>query len=327
MRMDAVPRSVWSLRATLFCVALVLVAAGLVLERLDVAGARPATTTLAPTTSTTSTTGTATTAPTTTTTLLAPGVEESAPRAGRTPSHCPLSLAPLSGSSATKLNLLPRRCTVLEIGDSLGDDLGWGLRRQLSGYPWLNLVQEDKSSSGLANSWFYDWPAHLATFLHQYHPNILVVCLGGNDQQNFYVKGVFEAVGSTRWRATYSHYVRQIVDIARGAGAQVLWVGLPVMEPTYYSRGAAMLDSLYAAAILNVQGTAYVPTWRLFATSNGAYRGDAAVNGVSQQLRAADGIHFSEVGENVLATYVLAQMSVVFHLPLRAAEPAVISSP
>jgi hypothetical protein len=216
---------------------------------------------------------------------------------------------------------------VLEIGDSLGNDLGWGLNRQLSGYPWLHLVQKDKSSSGLANSWFYNWPAHLATYLHQYHPNVLVVCLGGDDQQSYYVKGVYEALGTAPWRATYLHYVRQVVDMARGAGAQVLWVGLPVMQPTYYSQGAAMLNSLYAAALLNVLGGAYVRTWRLFATPSGVYRASAPVNGVSEQLRAADGIHFSEVGENVVSTYVLRQMSVLFHLPLRAAEPAMISSP
>jgi hypothetical protein len=315
------------LRATLFALALVLVAGGLVLDRLDVAAARATPTTLAPTTSTTSPKGSTTTVPTTTTTLLAPGVEESAPRGGRTPSHCPLSLAPRPASSTVKVNLVPRRCTVLEIGDSLGNDLGWGLKRQLSGYPWLNLVQEDKSSSGLANSWFYNWPAHLATYLRQYRPNVLVVCLGGNDQQSYYVKGVYEALGTAPWRATYLHYVRQIVDIARAAGAEVLWVGLPVMQPTHYSQGAAMLDSLYAAAILNVQGAAYVPTWRLFATSSGAYRASALVNGASQQLRSADGIHFSEIGENVLSTYVLRQMSVLFHLPLRVAEPAMISSP
>lgn len=321
-------RPTWWLRATLATLATILVAGGVVLDHFDVAAGKvSAPTTTAATTSTTSPHGVTTTTPTTTTTLLAPGVEATAPREGRTPSHCPLTLAGAPANSASEVNLLPRRCTVLEIGDSLGNDLGWGLQRQLSGYPWLHLVQADKSSSGLANSWFYSWPAHLATFLHQYHPNILIVFLGGNDQQNYYVKGVYETVGSASWRATYRHYVRQIADLARASGAQVLWVGLPVMQPPYYSQGAAMLNSLYASALLHVSGTSYVPTWNLFATSSGAYRDSAVVNGASQQLRAPDGIHFSQVGENVVSTYVVRQMSVLFHLPLQSAESALIAGP
>ena len=55
-------------------------------------------------------------------------------------------------------------CTVLEIGDSLGNDLGWGLARELGGERGLTLVQADRSSTGLVTTWFYDWPRHLAPF-------------------------------------------------------------------------------------------------------------------------------------------------------------------
>ena len=48
-----------------------------------------------------------------------------------------------------------RRCTILEIGDSLGSDLGWGLTRHLSAASGLHLVQLDTPSTGLANSWFF----------------------------------------------------------------------------------------------------------------------------------------------------------------------------
>ena len=48
-------------------------------------------------------------------------------------------------------------CTVLEIGDSLGNDLGWGLARELPTGSSVNLVQLDKSATGLANTGYYDW--------------------------------------------------------------------------------------------------------------------------------------------------------------------------
>ena len=298
-----------------------LISAGVVLDRVNQVGAHsPSTSTITSTTITTPV-STVTTAPaTTTTTPYAPGVEVTAPSPGAA-SHCPLTMA-----TSTAPPLRPRRCRVLEIGDSLGNDLGWGLERQLAGYPWLDLEQEDRSSSGLSNSWFFDWPSHLSADLDRYHPNIVIVLLGGNDQQSYYVHGVYEAVGTTAWQATYRHYVRQIVDLARAARAQVLWVGLPVMQPSFYSQGAAMLNSQFRAALRHVPGTAFVPTWNLFATPTGAFRPSARVNGVVQTLRSSDGIHFSEAGEDVLSTYVLTQMSALFHLPLRAAAPAVITS-
>ena len=308
--------STWWLRPVLFLIAGVLVVGGVVLSHVGV-GAAP--------TTTTSTTGPSSVPKTTTSIAGAAGVVSTPPTGGRTPSHCPLTLAAPSVHSGVRLNLAPRRCTILEVGDSLGNDLGWGLARQLRGYRWLNLVQKDKSSSGLVNAWFYSWPAHLATYFHQYHPNLLIIFLGGNDEQNVKINGVIENVGTPKWKATYTHYVQQVVDVARGAGVQVMWVGLPVMQPTYYSQGAAMLNSLYLGVIRHTQGAAYVPTWQLFATASGAFMPVAPVNGVAQQLRSSDGIHFSGVGENVVSTYIVSQIGALFHLPLRAAESSVIT--
>lgn len=314
------------LRSALFLIAAILVVAGGLLRHTDVGAVSTTSSTTDHSSTTVPSLNLTTTTTSTTTRPLTSGVVATAPTRGRTPSHCPLTLALRVAHPGTKLDLTPRRCTVLEIGDSLGNDLGWGLQRQLSGYQWLHLIQKDKSSSGLANSWFFSWPAHFATYIRQYHPNLVIVCLGGDDEQNFKVNGVYETVGTPAWRATYSRYVRQIVDLARAARVQVLWVGLPVMQPNYYSQGVAMLNSLYVGAIRRIPGTAYVPTWKLFATSQGDYMGVAQVNGVAEQLRASDGIHFSEVGENVLSTYVVRELSVLFHLPLFAAESATITA-
>ena len=316
------PASTRALRLVLLATALLLVAGGFAVQRVGLAS--PTTTSTAAPVTTTTRAGVPTTTPVTTTTLYAPGVvvASSGPRRA---SHCPLNLAAMPAGKGASLTLRPRECTVLEIGDSLGNDLGWGLQRELN-YPWLHLVQEDKSSSGLANAWFYNWPAHLATYLHQYHPDIVLVMLGGNDQQSYYVRGVYENVGSASWRATYRHYVTQVIDMARGAGAQVLWVGLPVMQPAFYSQGAAMLDAQYAAAVAHSHNAAYLPTWHLFSTPSGTFRASAPVNGSVQGLRSSDGIHFSAIGEDLLSTYVVDQMGRLFHLPLRASQPAHITA-
>jgi len=45
------------------------------------------------------------------------------------------------------------------------------------------------------------------------------------------------------------------------------------------------------------------------------------VNGTSQVLRASDGIHFTSVGQNVLATYVINEMRTRYGLPATARYP------
>src|ERR1035437_8182946 len=59
-----------------------------------------------------------------------------------------------------------RHCTILEIGDSLGTDLGKGLHLQLEKSPSFTLVVKTTVAAGLTNSWFYNWPGHLKKFLH-----------------------------------------------------------------------------------------------------------------------------------------------------------------
>ncbi len=232
---------------------------------------------------------------------------------------CALSLDPHAATVA------PGTCTVLEVGDSLGNDLGWGLRRQLPSSSGLTLVQLDKSSTGLANPGFWDWPAEMATYLQQYHPQLVVICLGGNDQQGIEVAGTALPFPSASWQSAYSARIRQMLNEATSSGAYVAWVGLPVMQQPSYAQGAALLDSLYQKAVATVADAIFIPTWSYMAGLGGAFASSAAVNGVRTTIRAADGVHLSYPGEDVLATYVIQQLTSAMHVALAPATPAVIT--
>ena len=72
----------------------------------------------------------------------------------------------VTSQSAHATRQLPiGRCVVLEIGDSLGNDLGWGLAREPVRHAGSRLVQKDMSSTGLVTAWFYNWPRHFKTDL------------------------------------------------------------------------------------------------------------------------------------------------------------------
>lgn len=215
-------------------------------------------------------------------------------------------------------------CTVLEIGDSLGNDLGWGLARQLEHTPGLRLVQKDKSSSGLANSGFYDWPAHLKTYLAQYHPDLVIVCLGGNDEQGFSDAGHVVEFPTAAWASAYDARIRQIVNLITRAHSYVLWVGMPIMEPTQYREGMVVLNRQYQTVATSVPGVTFLPSWDLFANAEGQFQMAAQIGPTRQILRSSDGIHFSLAGENVFSTYVTNQISAIYHVKLVPDDPTYI---
>jgi len=257
------------------------------------------------------TTSTSTTTSTTTTTLT--GTTGSAPQLRRT-----------GGSVAHVVGKRPH-CTILEIGDSLGSELGWGLQRDLANDPWITFDQMDKASTGLSNSWFYNWPVQLHSFLATYRPNLLIVCLGGNDEQNINDHGTIEDFGTPAWKKTYGSFIQQILGMARQAGSYVLWVGMPVMQPYEYNLGMQLLNAQFAANVSGRPGTVYLPTWQLLAGPRGQFQESAPVNGVMSVLRSPDGIHFSMAGEDVFSTYVARELGTIFHAPLRYSSQYFIS--
>ncbi len=186
-------------------------------------------------------------------------------------------------------------------------------------------MQEDKSASGLVASWFYNWPQHLRKYLAQYHPDLVLVCLGGDDEQGLVVRGHAYDFGSPQWVARYRLLVRQIDAAITNANSYVLWVGLPVMQPPIYNRGAAQLNAIYRSVAITVPGVTYLPSWGEFANAQGQYESSAVVNHETSTLRAADGIHFSYVGENVFATFTANEIASIYHVRVTLTQPALIT--
>jgi hypothetical protein len=221
--------------------------------------------------------------------------------------------------------LPPGRCTVLEIGDSIGNDIGWGLTRQLPTSSGVGLVQTDRSATGLANPTSFDWTVQLPVYLDQYHPNLVIVCIGGNDQQGMEVDGSAVQFPSGAWQAAYLARVAEIVGEVHRSGALLVWVGLPVMRQPSYSQGAGILNDLYRRGTATAPGAVFLPTWSLLGGPTGTFHSTALVNGRPAGLRDPDGIHLSFSGENVAATYLVREIATRFHVQLEPSDPSDIT--
>ena len=72
--------------------------------------------------------------------------------------------------------------TILDIGDSIGEDLGAGLADELGNVPDVKLINDSVGNTGLATLGYYNWIlAELPGQIAKYHPQAVVVMLGGND--------------------------------------------------------------------------------------------------------------------------------------------------
>ena len=218
-----------------------------------------------------------------------------------------------------------KHLTILEIGDSLGTDLGGGLGLQLEKSRNVTLIQKGKSETGLANGWFYSWPLHLRQFVAQYHPQLLIVFLGGNDEQGMVVNGHAAAFNSPPWRVQYQTNIAQVMNEATLKHCSVLWVGMPVMNPNGYRQGIQVINSLFQKVALTKANVTFLPTWNLMANAKGQFQFSARVNGVVQVLRSPDGIHPTSIGQNVIATYVIQQIRAIYHFPVLPAYPDVFT--
>jgi uncharacterized protein len=203
----------------------------------------------------------------------------------------------------------PAASPVLEVGDSLGIDLGWGLTDELAGSQH-RLVAVAVGDTGLAEPSYYDWPAQLAVDLRLYHPGTVVVFLGANDVESFYSANRFLPFGSPGWAAFYAKRVAKMMDVAISAGAKVLWVGMPPMEDPSFSSDMATLNVVYRAeALAHRPDVSYYASWRVLGGPQGQYRAVlAGPDGEQVVLRAPDGVHVTRAGGDLLAKAIVARL-------------------
>lgn len=229
---------------------------------------------------------------------------------------------PPSTSSTTTTSTSPAvkpvhgTVTVLEIGDSLGVDLGWGMQWALHGDSKVTLVEDARGDTGLANTGYYDWPLALRTDLAASHPQILVVFLGANDDQDFFVGTRYVAFGSALWEREYGNRVAEMMDEATRAGARVLWVGMPIMRSATLSAAVMKVDAVYQREARGRPNVTYFSSWKLFSTRKGQFNGgDTDVAGAPSPLRDPDGVHLDLGGEDLLGAAVVKEMRELYKLP------------
>ena len=216
-------------------------------------------------------------------------------------------------------------CKIMVVGDSLGYDLAVGMRAQLGGYKNLKFTLETRKSSGLSNSWFFNWETNLKTFVRRERPNVLVIFLGANDRQNMRVNGHTLTYGTSSWKAAYQASVSRMIKTANGVGSYVVWVGMPSCKPYNYNKGMELISSLAASAVKANHGSRFVALHDLTADSKGNFAQYQVVNGDRVKTRTDDGIHFVRLGQQVIGTHLITTIAKLLRVALVSSHPYLVT--
>jgi hypothetical protein len=225
-----------------------------------------------------------------------------------------------TGPDQRSLPLLPTSASplrILEIGDSLGIDLGDRFRDQIDSGGLGHTIVASVGDSGLSNITYFDWPAQLADMLAADHAQVVVVFIGANDDQGIEVDGVAAAPGTLAWASGYTQRVDDILRVATTSGARVVWVGMPPMLNADLNNAVQRQDLIYERETETFPGALYVSSDPVLGNAAGLYEptGEDA-SGHLVVLRTADGVHLTPAGAGVLARTVIGAIDNVWRLSL-----------
>ncbi len=209
---------------------------------------------------------------------------------------------------------------VLEIGDSLGEDLGFRLQADLPATGVATITMDSQGDTGLSNQNFYNWPAQLQADLAASHPQIVVIFLGANDGQGFDVNGVAEEYGSPEWISVYTERVDEMLQESNHAGDRVVWVGMPLMQDPALSSEMTQLDSIYQQQAAKFPGTLYLSSDPVLCPDGQFAMSVTTSSGETEVIRTPDGVHLTTPGAELLAQAVIAGIDARWHLTLK--DPA-----
>ncbi|HXZ82454.1 MAG TPA: DUF459 domain-containing protein [Acidimicrobiales bacterium] len=211
-----------------------------------------------------------------------------------------------------------RPITIMDIGDSIGEDLGYGVAEEIGSDPRVHMLQNSVGDTGISNIAYYDWPAAFERELAQSHPQIVIAMFGANDWQGLIANGQPVQPGTHAWIVAYTARVAEMMSEATAAGVHLIWVGLPIMQSPSFAADMKVLNSIFLHEARLHPGVFFAPTWKLFSTASGQYAEylpDRSGNLI--EVRDPDGVHIDPPGgTDLIGAYVVHRIEGVWHITL-----------
>jgi hypothetical protein len=215
------------------------------------------------------------------------------------PSAAPTTTAPLRTPTAAA----PLRLWVG--GDSMANDFGAAVERMASERGTFDTTLDYRISTGLTRPDYFNWPVHLRDDVLPADPEVVVVIFGANDAQAMEVDGTPHQVRDPAWQEEYRERVGTTMDLLRGEGRRIIWVGQPRMRSSEYDERMGILNGIYASEAKKRPWIHFLDSRPVLADEGGGYAAYLPrADGQLELARQGDGIHLSRFGADRLAAAV-----------------------
>jgi hypothetical protein len=206
-------------------------------------------------------------------------------------------------------------------GDSLAEVPGQALERASTSQHAVRILPlESRLSTGLGRPDLYNWFRRIPTASRQLHPKVVVLSFGADDAHN-YMSGVPKGVhlgklGTPTWDEEYVRRAAGVTRELQARGIYVVWLGLPIPRGRGFYFSFRVVNRLIKRVVADTRpGVAYVDTWHMLTTPKGAYADYLRdPEGKLVQMRASDGIHYTQAAGDLIAEAILAKLGEVYRL-------------
>jgi hypothetical protein len=195
--------------------------------------------------------------------------------------------------------------TIVVFGDSQAAGLARGLQRVLvndARYRVLNRTHPGASFAHPENEWL----TPIQHFVETEKADVAIVMFGGNDRidmrdaSNRYLR-----FGTDTWRDVYIERVDRVLKLLADAGLKVVWCGNPIARSAKYSTDMEYINMIYETETARF-GAQFLPLWSTVVDDQGGYTAFGKDrDGVTERLRADDGIHFTAPGYELIAQKII----------------------
>ena len=224
--------------------------------------------------------------------------------------NAPAALAPVVASvpKLTPLKPLPPAApggtrVVALVGDSMmAVGLSDVLLRQTAKDENLRIIKAFRSGTGLARPDVFDWMKEYPAMIGDDKPDAVIVAIGANDGQGFWVDGNPLLYGTDGWVKAYEQRTTDFLNLLTQNGAHVIWVGLPPMRAGALNDKTAEINRIaYTVVSQNPLATWWNPESLIGDEAGGFRQTETLPDGKAVRLRVGDGVHLTDEGAALLA--------------------------
>ncbi len=175
------------------------------------------------------------------------------------------------------------------------------LLRETAGNKNLHIIKAFRSGTGLARPEVFDWTTEYPAMIGNEQPDIIFVAIGANDGQGFVEQDKVLPFGSDAWIKVYQQRTAAFLNLLTQNGARVVWVGLPPMKSDKYNEKIALINRIAYSVVSQYTQAIWWNPLPYLGDEAGGYREFLTLdNGKTVRIRAADGIHMSDEGAELL---------------------------